>query len=137
MSDTNRFFHQLVESIQLLAADYSTQVDALPKYVVVPDEIALIYHECVLLLDQISEAGFLKEEVARQIVELDDKFNKMNLEANFWSLESLQRHPEWNKIRMVAKNILRSLGVPQSKPDLDWITLVDGNGAEEPKPWQS
>jgi hypothetical protein len=129
MSDTDRFFHQLVESLQLLSADYSTQVDALPKFVVIPDEIALIYHECVLLLDQISEAGFLKEEEVRQLVEIDDKFNEMNTEADFWSLESLQHHPEWNKIRMVAKKILRSLGVPQAKPDLDWITFVGGNGS--------
>jgi hypothetical protein len=68
MSDVNRFFHQLVESLQLLSADYSTQVDALPKFIVVPDEIALIFHECVLLLDQISEASFLKEEEVRQLV---------------------------------------------------------------------
>ena len=129
MSDTDRFFHQLVESLQLLSADYSTQVDAIPKFVVIPDEIALIYHECVLLLDQISEAGFLKEEDVRQLVEIDDKFNEMNTEADFWSLESLQHHPEWNKIRMVAKKILRSLGVPKAKPDLDWITFVGGNGS--------
>lgn len=129
MSDVNRFFHQLVESLQLLSADYSTQVDALPKFVVVPDEIALIFHECVLLLDQISEASFLREEDVRQLVEIDDKFNEMSTEADFWSLESLRYHPEWNKIRMIAKEILRSLGVPQAKPDLDWITFVGGNGS--------
>jgi hypothetical protein len=127
VSDANRFFHQLVESLQLLSADYSTQVGTLPKFVVVPDEIALTFHESVLLLDQISHEGFLTDEAVRRLVEIDDKFNEMSEEGDFWSLESLQHHPEWNNIRIMAKEILRSLGVPPAKPDLDWITFVGGD----------
>lgn len=131
MSNVNRFFRQLVEALQLLSADYSTQVNALPKFVVVPDEIALIFHECVLLLDQISEGSSLKEEEVRQLLEIDDKLNKLSTEADFWRLESLRYHPEWDKIRMIAKDILRSIGVAQAKPDLDWITFVGEDASSE------
>jgi hypothetical protein len=71
MSDAIRFFQQLTESLQLLSIDSSTEMNALPKFVVVPDEIALIFHEIVLLLDQIFDAGLLKAEDVRRLVESD------------------------------------------------------------------
>jgi hypothetical protein len=55
-----RFREMLIESVQLLAADFDAQVAALPAFVVVADEVALTFDDCYQLLDQIVAAGLLE-----------------------------------------------------------------------------
>lgn len=126
MSNAQLFYHQLVQSLQLLSADFSVQIDALPPFVEVADEIALIYHECVLLSDQMLDAGLISKDQLDRVVNIDERLAEMSNEESYWTLEALQHNPEWDTIRTQAKKILVSMEVPQSEPDLSWITFVKG-----------
>ncbi len=115
-----RFLQMLVECLQLLAADYETQVATLPSYVHIPDELALNYHDCILLMDQITKSGLLNERVATRLTELDSELAEMSgaNHASLWTLNALMHDDTWNGIRQQAIEILSLLGQRKETPRL-------------------
>ncbi len=72
------FFEQLIQSLQLLAAEYDTQVKSLPDFVHVPDELVLIYDDCFRIVDQLIDAGLVNKQQSAKLKELDKILDKMS-----------------------------------------------------------
>jgi hypothetical protein len=120
------FFDNLIQSLQLLSAAYSVQTDVLPDYVDKPDEVALTFYDCFLLADQILEANLITMDQYKLLEDIDRKLAMMSSVKKYWTLESLSQDPEWQELRLLAKNILTMLRVTQERPNLDWISFTKG-----------
>lgn len=72
MKKEQQLLERLIQSIQLLATDYETQIGSLPNFVHILDELALIYQHCFLLADQIAEEGWINNHQFAKLKELDN-----------------------------------------------------------------
>jgi hypothetical protein len=126
MEDESHFLYHLIQSLQLVAAEYSVQISALPDFVVKTDEIALTYYDCFLLADQILEANLITKKQYESLSEINRRMSLMSKKKKYWTLKSLKHDPEWEELRSLAKDVLKGLGIPQDIPILDWIFFVKG-----------
>lgn len=130
----DQYYRMLLESIQLLASDYETQVRSLPDYVHVPDEIALTYYDCLLLLEQIEEAGLVTEEQVYRMKAVDMLLSSISGQENahLWTRDALKNDQVWEQVRNGARQILDILGERQQPPNLFWIQYAgEASGSEE------
>lgn len=125
METGNKNFEILMESLQLLAADAVVQCEVLPKYVHVPDEVALVFGDSVLFLDDIVDGGQISTEQKSRIEELDAILDQMSSNKELWTIEALEQDPEWHRVRKLAGSILASLGMERRKPMLFWLQYVE------------
>ena len=126
MENERIFFDHLIQSLQLLAAEYSVQIEVLPDFVHKPDEVASTFYECFLLTDQIVEANLITMDQFKLLSDIDEKLTIMSKEKKYWTLESLRCDPEWEELRILSKNILAALRITQEIPNIDWISYVKG-----------
>lgn len=104
----NHYYNSLIDALKLAAAAYSEQVNSMPSFVVeVADDIANTFGEAFHLTNPLLEAGMITEKVAVKLKELDDLF-EMEDEAS-WEQEALKNSPHWQKIRLLATEILENL----------------------------
>lgn len=116
-----RFF-RLVQSLLLLAADYSIQIGQFPVNVHIPDEIVSVFDECLLLTKTLN---FRDSNLDKSLVnELSAEIDKMSKVDGLWTLESLNNDPAWERIRTISRKILSDASIKQGNPNLDWITFV-------------
>ncbi len=103
-----RVLERLVQSIRLLAADYETQIRSFPGFVHIPDELALTYNDCFLLVDQMANAGLLNEHQLARLKELDGALERMSEKESeeMWTLDALKKNAEWQDIRLMASELL-------------------------------
>ena len=66
MPDEKLFFEMLIEALRLVASEAEIQIEVLPEWVHIPDEVALTFDEFYVLFDQVVEAGLLNIEQAGQ-----------------------------------------------------------------------
>ena len=126
--DNEQLLEHLVDALQLLAADYETQVNSLPAFVHVPDELALTYNNCFLLVDQLIEHGLINELQKVKLEALDATLDHMSEQGSeeLWTLDALESHCCWQKIRSQATELLYLFGRQKQRPDLSWIEYVSG-----------
>jgi len=124
MVELPRLYRVLIESVRLVASDCRIQIDCLPKFVNVPDEIALTYHDAFLLTDQLTEAGLLGGDQAHRLEDLDKHFDQMNANTGLWTLAALRQDVKWEDARKKAQDILSMLNVDYAPPDLFWLTFI-------------
>lgn len=127
MSNEQPLLSKVTQALQLLAADYETQIAALPDFVHVPDELALVYDECVPFIHQLIETGLLTTDQAEKLQELQKVLDSMSNQASLWTPSALERSSEWQQVRARACAFLRLIEVPQQPPDLSWIRYVRGD----------
>ena len=124
----DRHLDALVNSLRLLAARFKDQMAMFPEFVHVPDELALVFDDCIQLLPQIVEAGLIStdaEQSVRRIVKmLAERSAKGN--AEFWTLDALERGKAWDEIRSLAVGALELLGFANVAPTMDRITYIPG-----------
>lgn len=125
-SDAQRFFEKLIDSLRLLAADYETQVSVLPSFVYTPDELVQTFTDCMVLLDQIIEAGLVSREQAAKLKEIDDAFDRAGNDnpEYFYSYEAVQEDLRWESIWQLAAEALALMGRRREPPKLDWIVYI-------------
>jgi hypothetical protein len=130
----NQFWARLIDALQLLAVDYEIQRAALPDFANLPDELALIYSESLLCIeqhtDELVDSGFLSGSALQKLRELDDTLARMSGKPSLWTIDALTRSSEWQQVRERAREILRQLGVPLSPPKLDWISYIEASARE-------
>jgi hypothetical protein len=130
----DQFWARLVDALQLLAADYETQREAIPNFAHLPDELALIYSESLLCIeqhtDELVDSGFLSGSALQKLRELDDTLARMSGKPGLWTIDALTHSSEWQQVRERAREILRQLGVPLSPPKLDWISYIEASARE-------
>lgn len=121
-------FENLIQSIQLLAADYKTQISSLPKFVHVPDELALLYNDYFLLSNQFLNERLITKQQLKNLKELDKTLDKMSGKKNakLWTLEALKESQEWKNIRNLASKLLKDFGKRKEKPKINPKTYVKG-----------
>jgi hypothetical protein len=108
----------VIEALQLLAAEATEQIAAFPPFVAVADEIALTLHDALLLLKQDADAAGLPESVLATIEEMDRSLDELSnqTESRFWSPEGLANDVRWHRLRLSARDLLKTLNVPQTRP---------------------
>jgi hypothetical protein len=75
------------------------------------DELALEFHDSVLLLGQLVDDGLLDEQDAEAVLAVDRKLNEMSGGKNrvLWTAEALGREECWSEVRRLASLALKAL----------------------------
>ena len=141
---------KLIQAIQLLAADYETQLSHFPEFVHVPDELALTYSDCLLLVDQLALArlnspqqvkhnvangyannmsmahnGHVKIDLLAKLNKLDRILDKMSETQELWTIAALKKAPQWQQIRLLARELLSLFSQKLEEPDLSWVQYTE------------
>lgn len=127
MAAEEKFLEMMIDAIRIIASDFEVQVKAFPDFVFVPDEVVSTFDETFLLFDQVIDANLVDFAQIRAVNEINDYFEKMNnkkVEDNQWTLEAMQTSPDWQHLRLLAKNALALFGSSDNKPNLGWVTYV-------------
>lgn len=115
---------QMTQALRLLAARAEVQVQALPTFVHVPDELSLIYGDIVLLLDRLHRNGILNEVLYLKLQELNAILDEMSNQESLWEIESLSNSREWQEVRMKARECLSLLNESEEPIDLSWLSYI-------------
>lgn len=116
--------NRLIQSIQLLAADYEIQRNALPSFVHVVDEIALIFDDCALSTQQLVNAGLVNESQSAKVVEICQQLDEMSSSNSLWTLDALRDDLHWSHLRKKAQDLLALLGEQRKRPELYWLNYI-------------
>ena len=122
-------FRCLVQSLQLLASDYDEQISSLPDFVVVADEVALVFGDEYVLTDGLLEHGLITESQKGKLSSLDSQLSEMSDDKTLWSRDALRESMRWKEIRRFSKEILASFGIKKEIPNLSWITYIKGKNS--------
>ena len=123
---------KLVQSLQLLAGTFELQVSSLPKFVHVPDEVALTYDEVYVFVDELASARLLGVAERGDLQRLDAVLADMSQNKSLWTMHALRTAHQWEDVRRLASDVLRSLGREKERPDLFWVQYVRGKRASTP-----
>lgn len=116
--------NRLIQSIQLLAADYPVQLNALPEFVHKPDEVALIFNDSYLLVQQLKETQILNEFQLAKLNEIDELLEGMSTISRFWTLDSMRNDDQWREVRVQAMEMLDLLDQTKQEPNLYWVKFT-------------
>ena len=124
MKQEEEYLAQLIQATQLLAVDYNTQRQTLPDFVHLPDELAIIYGDAILLLDQILQTALITTDQAMLFKEIDSLLYDMEQQKQVWTEEALHDQTEWMTIRHKAKKLLHLLEEPVQTPVLTFLAYL-------------
>jgi hypothetical protein len=119
----------IVNALRLAALSAEDQAAALPEFVHVPDEVALIYDDAYVVVPQLCEAGVITDNQAEALSELDRQFTEMSDahdRATLWTREAMRVDKRWSEARRLATQALSLLGAAPGPPDFSGITFVQG-----------
>lgn len=114
-------------SIRALAQDAATQLKLYPSFAVVADELALEFEEHHRQLD----LDVLRPAQSQAVQALSDALDQMSGpdHLRLWETEALDCAPEWQRIRELARDVLRVMGWPATPPPLERGAIYVGPGA--------
>jgi hypothetical protein len=103
---------EIVVRIAALPADQ--QIAALPRGVVVADEIALDFDNYCQWALKGCDAPELTDEQRTRLISLDGLFDDMTRrrKAKLWTEDAMRTRPEWAAVREEATKILEAFGWP-------------------------
>ena len=133
-SDPAAQLEGLVDALRLAAVPSEKQLEALPDFVHVSDEIALLYDDAFRLAAQIQEAGLIDADQVEALAELDRCFEEMLGAVDkdrLWTVEAMGVDERWERSREIAANALAALGRSVSPPRLEGITWVRGGASSD------
>jgi hypothetical protein len=119
---------RLIETLHLLANPPDVQRVALPDYVAVAEELALIFSDELATVKHILRP-LVGDSVYEQLLALESFFDRMSNRPEYWSVQALYDASEWATVRGAAKDILSQLGEHVRSPILNWITYVPGGAS--------
>ncbi|MES0489517.1 MAG: hypothetical protein ABUK01_05950 [Leptospirales bacterium] len=116
---------KMIESVRLLAANYTDQIKVFPQEVNIPDEIANIFDECYSSISLSDIREWLDTSQLSILKEMNSLLDQMSDHCKeCWSLESLESGDKWKQARRIAKRWLESLSSELKQPDLFWINYT-------------
>jgi hypothetical protein len=115
---------RVLELLKLMASSAGEQVKAFPDFVVVADEIALLFDDEMRFADGQGLISKLDAVALERLRAIGERLERMTGKSQFWTLEALGSAPEWDFIRRTACSILSDLGVPRDPPNLGWVTYI-------------
>jgi hypothetical protein len=129
---------QVVDSLRLAALPAEEQIAALPDFVHVPDEVALLYNDAFRLVPQIREAGLITDEQQGSLVRLNRHYERMSNATDkdsLWTVEAMQSDERWEKSRRLAAEALAALGRDAGTPRFEgttWVSASETGTLERP-----
>ena len=120
----DEYFEIIIESLQLMAADYDTQIDILPTFIHVPDEIALIFDEAHLCALELKGEGLINEQQELGLARIDQRLDDMSNNEGLWTLDQLKSSPQWSELRGLALEVMASFGLTKKRPNIHWLQFV-------------
>lgn len=119
--ETRNSFNELVDCLQVVASDAEEQISVYTLDCCIPDEIAFDYTCNVSRFMNMCEGKqFITEEQAQTIQQLFSMFNKIIDEhygsEEHCSCDALRNDPEWEQTRVIARDLLKSLGIKKVHP---------------------
>jgi hypothetical protein len=120
---------RLIDSLQILAADYKTQTKLFPEFVCLPDELVRNYNDCLEFAQQLSDEGLITDWQQTKIEEIAQPFRRLgSIDAeNIWTLDALKNYPEWQNVRSLAKEALFNLTQQKQQLNIPWIEQEKSN----------
>lgn len=114
----------LVDGLRLLAASAAEQVEALPRYVCVTDELILTFSDAYLLVPQLVRAGVVSRDAAAALKKLDDHLEAMPADERLSEASSLEFHEYWAQARALAATALHCMNQAVGPVALRHVTYV-------------
>jgi hypothetical protein len=96
----DQFWARLVDALQLLAADYETQREAIPNFAHLPDELALIYSESLLCIEQHTDE--LVDSIPIGACTSETQGIRRHFSTYEWKAQSLDDRCSHTQFRMAA-----------------------------------
>lgn len=119
-------YKSLVESLRLLASSYENQVNYLPDFANIQDEVVATFGDAFLLLPQLIESNLLSMKAIASIVRCHNWMDIAVRDESISSdLESFKSHESWQKVRSLAATALEMMKEEKKKPDLGHINWLD------------
>jgi hypothetical protein len=108
---------ELKYSLQALALPAAVQLELYPDGAAKADELALDFDHFQLCVRD-NYGGDLSERQRRLLDRLDQELEEMSgaQNASLWTEEALRKAPEWEHIRVLAKEALESFGWEVNPP---------------------
>jgi hypothetical protein len=105
---------QLVEALRLLASPYDVQIEALPSWVAVADEVAFTFDDAYSLVPRAA----LPRSALQILDRINDKLESMSDRqgGEIWSLDGLRDAIEWSELRSDALLALDALSSGYALP---------------------
>jgi hypothetical protein len=118
----------VVSALRLVVLTADEQVAALPEFVHVPDEVALIYDDAYRLVPPLTAGEFLTPEQAAALDRLDRHFASMTESSNkaLWTIAAMATGEQWATSRALARDALASLGESPGAPDFEGTRWIQG-----------
>jgi hypothetical protein len=113
--------NMLLQGVNLLATQYDQQVETFPDFVLIPDEIALIFEDVSLFVDTFFREGCITSSQKEKIDAVSTLFDTMSGNQRLWTLEALKTSSQWQQVRVSAKEILKSFHEEPHAPHLFWL----------------
>jgi hypothetical protein len=104
---------RLIEALKLVACSADAQIAALPEFVVIADEVALLFDEELRAVDLAACTPIVRERLAS----IDRSLSAMSETKSLWTIDALRTAPEWASLRSTAAEILSALGVTAGPAD--------------------
>ena len=114
--------NHLLDALRLLALSAGEQLECFPSFVVVSDEMALLFDDQYRRWNPTGGGA----ELRARLEQIDGLLEEMGNDQNLWSESALRKSAEWSKIRKIAKNALELVGEDVRVPNLDWVSYVEG-----------
>lgn len=121
--DTNRI-DRLFEVIKLIAASYEDQIKVFPSFVIIPEELALLFDDVYKDIGQIYKDKVVSIDSLNLLIKIDKLFETMSKDPSKWNITSLKFDSDWNCIRNHAKTILEKQGIDNEKIDIDFVKWI-------------
>ena len=122
--DSRDIYVELVQILKLMALSPEKQIQILPDFVDVPDEIALAYDDIYLMIPQIVKEKVISIRIHKLLEDLNQLFNDMSGNTFFWSMEYFEHGESWKNVRQLASSILEELDEVNDIPDIGFIQWV-------------
>ncbi len=103
---------RLLAVIKLLALPASEQQRHFPAFVLVPDELALLLEDAILLAEDWGVWQEFPDEFHQAVIWIDDMFkqNSLGKSQAFWTIDALKNNETWSTIRETTSDVLKKSG---------------------------
>lgn len=125
--NSENIYIEFIQIVKLIALSAEKQIQILPDFVEIPDEIALAYNDIYLMIPQIEEEKAFPIRIVELSRQLNLLFNSMSKDALLWSMEYFEHGKLWENIRQLARSILKELNEANDTPDLGFIQWIKNN----------
>jgi len=103
----------MIESLELMAMDYSEQISSLPSFVCSGDEVYMGFMDSYDLMDQLIDEKLMNEQQISALSDLNNFLSNFPRGPEIVSNESLEFNPLWAQARQKARVCLALFNMNQ------------------------